>query len=221
MDDRTTTTLEIKTSRNGLPVPVVKGIHLHSIYNPAKEAEAFVQNYEKTLKENNHVLILGLGFGYHIDQIEKSLSEHHEHFNILVLEPNYKIHEGFRRYRAFKNSSITIINTKDVNELFKSEQFINFLRQKPSIIKHDPSFNLDKKFYTSFLKYKAPTNVQSYFESLNDILQMYLTDFENTEVPISNVIDQIKTDRGIRNRFDYGLLAFEALSKNIKEVSHE
>jgi hypothetical protein len=222
MDDRTTT-FEIKTSRNGLPVPVVKGIHLHSVYNPAKEAEAFAEKYHDTLKLNNHVLILGLGFGYHIDQIEKLLSESHEHFNILVLEPNTKIAEGFKTYRAFKNSSITVINNNDVEQLFKSSEFISFLRQKPTIIKHDPSFNIEKKFYTSFLKYKAPTHVQAYVEDLSDVLQMYLADFNDLEKPISEVVEDIKLNRGIRNRFDFGLLAFDALINQNKEseVSHE
>ncbi len=222
MDERTTT-FEIKTSRNGLPVPVVKGIHLHSVYNPAKEAEAFAEKYIDTLKVTNHVLVLGLGFGYHIDQIERLLSENHDHFNILVLEPNTKIAEGFKTYRAFKNSSITVINSSDVEELFKSSEFISFLRQKPAIIKHDPSFNIEKKFYTAFLKYKAPTHVQAYVEDLTDILQMYLTDFESLDKPITDVIEDIKLNRGIRNRFDFGLLAFDALVKGSKEneVSHE
>jgi hypothetical protein len=223
MDDRTTTTLDIKTSRNGLPVPVVKGIHLHSVYNPAKEAEAFAEKYLDTLKTNNHVLILGLGFGYHIDQIEKVLSDNHEHFNILVLEPNKKIVEGFKTFRAFKNTHITIIDHNEVEPLFESSEFINFLRQKPAIIKHDPSFNLEKTFYTKFLKYKAPTEVSQYSNRLSDILQMYLTDFDDLERPITEVISEIKNERGIRNRFDFGLLAFDAIISASKEeqVSHE
>jgi hypothetical protein len=222
MDDRTTTTLDIKTSRNGLPVPVVKGIHLHSVYNPAKEAEAFAEKYVDTIKTNNHVLVLGLGFGYHIDQIEKILSENHEHFNILVLEPNKEIAEGFKTFRAFKNTHITIINHDQVETLFESSEFINFLRQKPAIIKHDPSFNLEKSFYTNFLKYKAPTNVSKYVSSLSDILQMYLTDFDNLEKPITDVISEIKNSRGIKNRFDFGLLAFDALLNSTNDgVSHE
>jgi hypothetical protein len=222
MDDRTTNTLDIKTSRNGLPVPILKGIHLHSVYNPAKEAEAFAEKYKETLKANNYVLVLGLGFGYHIDQIEKILSEYHEHFNILVLEPNKEIADGFKTFRAFKNTHITILNHNKVEPLFESSEFINFLRQKPAIIKHDPSFNLEKTFYTKFLKFKAPTDVAKYVNRLSDILQMYLTDFEDLEKPISEVISEIKQHRGIQNRFDFGLLAFDSLINSSKntEVSH-
>ena len=46
---------EFKVSRNGLTVPVVRGVHLHSIYNPMKEAEAFAQGYEDILEEKNHI----------------------------------------------------------------------------------------------------------------------------------------------------------------------
>ena len=34
---------EIKTSRTEQKIPVVNGVHLHSIYNPFKEAEALIE----------------------------------------------------------------------------------------------------------------------------------------------------------------------------------
>ena len=215
MDDRTTinedNSFNIKVSRNGLPIPIIEGIHLHSVYNPAKEAEAFSEKHKDTLKRNNHILILGLGFGYHIDQVEEFLSQEHEHFNILVLEPNSKIVESFKQHRAFKSSHITILNPNNVNHLFESADFINFLRQKPAIIKHDPSFNLEKVFYTRFLKYKAPKNIENYIEKLSDILQMYLTDFHDLSRPFKSIASEVKEKRGLQNKFDFGILALDAL----------
>ena len=38
-------TIEIKESKTGLPIPVVNGVHLHSSYNPTKEAESFVEKF--------------------------------------------------------------------------------------------------------------------------------------------------------------------------------
>ncbi|MEI8346869.1 MAG: hypothetical protein WCG27_05350, partial [Pseudomonadota bacterium] len=61
-------TFEIKYSKTNHPIPVINGVHLHSVYNPIKEAETFISKQEKILKEKNHILFLGLGFGHHIDQ---------------------------------------------------------------------------------------------------------------------------------------------------------
>ena len=97
---------EFKTSRNGLKVPVIKGIHLHSIYNPIKEAEAFAQGYEDTIKAKNKILILGLGFGYHIEEVAKLLNQYHEKYEVIVLEPNSKLVEEFNGTSRTTNSSI-------------------------------------------------------------------------------------------------------------------
>ena len=43
--------IEVKQSKTNLPVPVINGIHLHSIYNPEREAENFGQNKLSELKK--------------------------------------------------------------------------------------------------------------------------------------------------------------------------
>ena len=57
----------IETAKDGNPVPKVEGFQLHSLYQPAKEgcdqAEKFLLSIDKTDKP---LLVLGLGFGYHI-----------------------------------------------------------------------------------------------------------------------------------------------------------
>ena len=70
--------IEVKKSKVETPVPVVDGIHLHSIYNPAKEAETFIGKYNENLSKQNSVLVLGLGFGYHVWQLESELRKHHQ-----------------------------------------------------------------------------------------------------------------------------------------------
>ena len=56
-------------AKSGHIVPVVDQIYLHSVYDPIKEADDYVQTHEEDLKKNPTVLMLGLGFGYHIFQI--------------------------------------------------------------------------------------------------------------------------------------------------------
>ncbi|CAH8767398.1 motility associated factor glycosyltransferase family protein [Paenibacillus dendritiformis] len=56
-------------SRDGSPnVEVHKNeriVALHSLYNPLREASGWLQSVEGKLNDSNHVLVLGLGLGYH------------------------------------------------------------------------------------------------------------------------------------------------------------
>jgi hypothetical protein len=204
---------ELKTSRNGLTVPVINGIHLHSIYNPIKEAEAFATGFDDTLKENNNILILGLGFGYHVEEIAKKLKAIHESYNIIILESNQELVQEFNKKRNFEDKNIKIFscNPLKVDRLFVDLEFISFLRTKPSIIKHDPSFNLEKTFFTEFLKFKAPTEIGKYFDLLTQPLQEYFLDIKEEGITVKEHINEIKTVKGITHQYDFALLAFESI----------
>ena len=85
MDERNST-ISLEVARNGSPVPTINGIYLHSIYDPEKEADAFVETYERQLTQKNHVLILGLGFGYHVEKISRvSCAQFIRHLKSLFL----------------------------------------------------------------------------------------------------------------------------------------
>lgn len=215
MEDRKNNN-EIKTSRNGLCVPVINGIHLHSIYNPIKEAEAFANGFTETLKKNNSILVLGLGFGYHIDQIANELKALYADYSITVLEPNRWLAESFMEKRGFEDKNIQILCTENIDALFADNEFINFLRLKPSIIKYDPSFTLEKDFYTKFLKFKAPTNIDRYFHMLEPRLQDYFRDHIEEEKTLSQFTEEIKTKTGVNSRLDYLMLALDSIKTNAK-----
>lgn len=203
---------EFKVSRNGLTVPVVRGVHLHSIYNPMKEAEAFAQGYEDVLQEKNHILVLGLGFGYHIEQLAKILNQNHNDYKIIIIEPNRDIVHEFFAKRPFEDTNIQVLSPKTVHGLFEDKEFVEFLRTKPAIIKHDTSFTLEKDFYIQLLKFQAPTHVNKYYHLLNETAQNYFEDFIEEDLTLSDVTEGIKTKYGIRNKFDYALLALEEIA---------
>tara|TARA_Y100000385_G_C13077312_1_gene632063 strand:- start:866 stop:1525 length:660 start_codon:yes stop_codon:yes gene_type:complete len=207
---------EFKVSRNGLTVPVIRGVHLHSIYNPIKEAEAFAEGYVDTLKEKSHILVLGLGFGYHIEQLAKGLNKNHDNYKIVVVEPNREIVKEFFEKRPFEDTSIQIVSPKTVQGLFEDKEFVDFLRSKPAIIKHDTSFAIEKDFYVSLLKYQAPTFINKYYSLLNDEAQAYFGDYIEEDVSLDKVTEDIKTVHGIKNKFDYALLALEEIVNSNK-----
>jgi S-adenosylmethionine synthetase len=55
---------QVVESKSGHKIPKINNIHLHSTYDPRYEAERFVLENEDLLKNNNKVLLLGLGFAY-------------------------------------------------------------------------------------------------------------------------------------------------------------
>ena len=75
--------VKVVTSKSNHLVPKINNIELHSIYDPQKEANALLLKYGDKIKNNKFVLVLGLGFAYHVDQIIIELEKHHNN--------NYKL----------------------------------------------------------------------------------------------------------------------------------
>lgn len=211
---------EMQPSRNGLTVPVINGVYLHSIYNPIKEAEAFARTQEQNLKIKNKVLILGLGFGYHIEEIAKILNSNHKNFEIVILEPNKRLTEDFIDTRNFEDKNIKIVCKDKVKDLFEDINFINFLMQKPCIIKHDTSFILEKEFYTRFLAYKASPDL-FHFKGLLSERARHL--FNSREArTVDDYINDIKNSGHIKDKNEFLLMAFnEVVNRNQKGNQNE
>ncbi len=219
MDERNSN-YELQPSRNGLTVPVINGIYLHSIYNPVKEAEAFVKGHETTLKVKNCVLVLGLGFGYHIEEIAKHLNKNHALYEIIILEPNKKLVDDFLHTRSFEDKNIKIISVAKTKDLFGDWNFISFLMKKPAIIKHDASFIVEKDFYTQFLGYHASTKILGYEGLLTEESRDLVGNHKDYSV--TQVFESIKQGRNDLTRNEFAMLAFEQLiQKKKKDLIHE
>ena len=107
---------EIKVSKTGKPIPVIDGIHLHSAYDPIKEASKFIDGHLKSLRENNNVLVFGLGLGYHLEAIEKSCREiWGNNFQVMVIEPNANTYREFNLIRPVELTNTTIRCHEDIN----------------------------------------------------------------------------------------------------------
>jgi len=63
--------LEILTARSGQPIARIRGTHLHSPYDPEKEARRFVR---QSIKQSNPstILLLGAGLGYLYREVTRS-----------------------------------------------------------------------------------------------------------------------------------------------------
>lgn len=190
--------IQIKYSKNKLPVPQVGSTLLHSNFNPIKEAENLVENHLTTLKNKNHILVLGLGFGYHIDQILHHLQNFHSTYQVVVVEPNKQILNAMTGFRPEILNKITVLCTANPDELYQSENFVKFLMNKPGMIAHPTSLNLYQDFFNKFLSYKADQSLAQIIERLSAQTQLYLKRYSlnsNFEDVIQSVSEKTMLDQ--------------------------
>ena len=202
---------QLVKSKSGLTVPLIDEVYLHSMYSPAKEAEGFAKLHAETLARKKNVIILGLGFGYHIEEVAKILNQNHEDYRIIVIERNEELFNDFNEKRKFEDKRILPILTTDPEYLFLRDDFIEFLLTSPAIIKHDTSFMLNQKFYTDFLQYKASTSI-SQLRRFSQHLDQFVSEAQELDpnLEMADYTAQIKRNKTF-TRQDYLTLAFEEL----------
>lgn len=176
-------TFETVNSRSGHIIPIVNGYHVHSVYNPIKEAKTFIEaNLAKIAGEKNF-LIFGAGFGYHINELISYLqANQRENFKVYVVEPN----ENLRDYCIKNNShpdNVKFLLDCEPSEAFQNYEFVNFLSNKPALLTHQASFNLSKDYFEKFLRFKSSRNVQDIIPHvIDEKFQKALSTFENKTI---------------------------------------
>lgn len=140
-------------------VPVIRGIPLHSLHNPRREAEVFASNHLAHLSKTANVLVLGLGFGYHIEEMSKILRLRHKEGRILVIEAYSELVRLWQSYQ--KNTcKAEVISATNVDELYANKDICKFLLTKPVVIIHHASFESAKSFYQTFLSRRASSHLK-------------------------------------------------------------
>jgi len=152
------TALNIIESKSKDLVPQLGGKPLHSLHNPIREAEVLASNHLAHLSRSPSVLILGLGFGYHIDEIIKILHLKHKTASVAVLEPRADLIRLWESYRQ-KPIGVNVFTAKDIPEIYANQVFCEFLLQKPVVIIHPQSFESAPEFYRSFMSRRASSEL--------------------------------------------------------------
>ena len=208
------TSYEIKKAKTGELVPVVNGVHLHSIYDPTREAETFIKNNRKIIENKEKLLILGLGFGHHIKSTMNEMEKiHGDNFHITIIEPDSKLAQDCLNISEIKvNKNLTILHGISVEDLYQSKFLINYLLHRPGIIAHTASFNLHQEYYKNFLSYTASQTMEKICQNINtEELRNYLESF-STQMKFSQLIHKIKRRPTVENDLDYLLLAFDSMT---------
>ena len=206
---------EVKVSKTEHKVPVVNDVHLHSIYNPIKEATSLVAKNSELLENKNEVLILGLGFGYHVLETISLLKKNWENdFKIIVIEPNEKVYTDYKKYSNIENENLTIYSAQDVTELYMKKEFVDYLLNKPAIISHPASFNLYQNYFKGLLSYKAPRTVDSFSDYLSSPKVLNSISELNPELDLISAIDEALYPKNTDiNNNDHFLMAFNEMVK--------
>ena len=109
--------IQFKESKDGLPVPMVNNIALHSAYYPLKEAERI----NKESDEKKLCIAIGFGAGYHLTGINKeiiAISVSHETLSNVL--------EKIDLSKWFSKDKLRIINEDEIVEYFDFFNYSSF-----------------------------------------------------------------------------------------------
>ena len=159
MDSPTLLTLTESKSKD--LVPILNGKPLHSLHNPLREAEVFASNHLAQLSQRPYVLVLGLGFGYHLEEMAKILRLRHKEGRIVVIEPCKELFRLWSSYRP-NQGNVEVYCAPTAQDLYSERTLCQFLLLKPVVIIHGPSFEAAKSFYQDFLQKRAAVSLSEW-----------------------------------------------------------
>lgn len=210
---------EIKTSRTEQKVPVVNGVHLHSIYNPFKEAESVIEKFKEAFENKSEVLVLGLGFAYHVNAIiEKMNKTHGEKFRVVVIEPNIQVYNDCVDLGLLNKKNVLVYAGYSANELYSDIDLVHFLLRKPTVVAHPTSFNLYQLYFKEFLTFEAPTSIGDTMEFLtNPEVKNYLSTFEQN-LKLGEILHSAIPEKSKFTEMDFAAMALAEITKGAKSL---
>jgi hypothetical protein len=214
--------IEVRESKTGNPVPVVNGVHLHSSYNPTKEAESFVEKFEAVIQENRNILVLGLGFAYHIDRIVYQMKRFWgDDFKIMVIDPLNETEELLREKRNVDYGNNVILHSGlTVGEVYDNRDIVDFLSTKPTVIPHTASFNLFQDYFKALMSFTAKSDLNSISNHIkNTDLKKYILSQETRSY--FELINSVNSKKTKWNKWDYLTLALNSISSPENTTSRE
>jgi hypothetical protein len=159
----------ISMSKNGYRVPLLEKHPLHSLDDPLVEARDLIKQHEDLTLKKNHILVLGMGFAYHIHELKKVLhSQYKNNYTIAVVEPLDITVLNCQKYELIPSSHLLIFSGLEVSELFEHPSFVDFLLKRPGIIAHPQSFAYFKSYYETMLSFKADNCLKKIIRSVKD-----------------------------------------------------
>ena len=137
---RLTENVRINLSKEGLPVPQIAGVSLHSQYHPVREAEQLTRNFKSD--DKSRIIVFGLGFGYHVlPLLQKG--------PVTIIEPLMTV------FKAFMSSVDLTPFIPGVRFRIAETPASLLARYEPeswNIFKHIPSIRIGEAYYQQLEK---------------------------------------------------------------------
>jgi len=216
---------EVKESRTGQKIPVLNGIHLHSIYNPFKEAEGLIENFAKEINKTNNFLVMGLGFAYHINELNQSLARKYgQNYKILIVEPHSQVYQDCLHFDLLNRKNTITFAGYNTDELYSDFDFLNFLLKKPAVLAHPASYNFSLDYFQNMLNFKAPTSIGESTKLISHPkVKSYLLS-QNAEMSIKELATSLNSKKNL-NQLDFMTLALHSMAQKSvlmnKALEHE
>lgn len=153
--------IKLHTTKTKDIVPTINDVPIHSLLNPVREAEVFATNFMSQLSTNPNILILGLGFGYHVEEIERLLRLKHKTYKISVIEGISELARSCQSYRGL-NKAVSVFTSTDPEDLFLNEEFCKFLLKKPTLVMHPVLYRLSENYYRKVLTRRASVDSEKW-----------------------------------------------------------
>ncbi|GMT48350.1 MAG: hypothetical protein IEMM0007_1916 [bacterium] len=126
--------LHILTTRSGMPSVKAGNVTLHSLYNPLKEAESWVEHYREKIEKASLICVFGFGLGYHIQELCKTTD-----VDVVVFVPGVDILKT-----AFELMDLTPVISRI---RFITGDEIPRLKKGFVVLEHKPSVNLNPEYF--------------------------------------------------------------------------
>ena len=211
---------EIKKSKTNLPIPVVNGVHIHSAYDPIKEAKKMIRKDLSEFQRKKNILIFGYGFGYHVREIISFFKEKNvKKFKLIVIEKNEKLLSSALELFPNESNNLKVFCEKEPSNLFKNKDFLNFLINKPVIFAHPPSFSLYDSYFQKILKYKSPNSTSDLIENLEsaDLKSFFERNLDQNS--LNDILNKINNKKSFTDKNEFLMSAFCQISKKPKKDS--
>ncbi len=135
--------LQVLTSKTGIPSLRAGHITLHSIYEPIKEAEKWVEYHRERIERASALVVLGFGLGYHIMELCKLELFKVTEMDLVVFEPRLDILR-------------TALEAVDLTSILSRVRLVTGDETPPvakgfEILEHKPSVTLSRGYFERLL----------------------------------------------------------------------
>lgn len=136
--------MEVVATPTGSPVVRWGGLSLTSLKYPEKDASKWLTQIESQIKDYSHVIVLGLGCGYHIFELIKNFPNK----NIFVVETCSELVDFCEQNFSLEMSQFSLIQTSNINEFVGSARLQKALSKPYAVVEHRPSMQTQPSLYS-------------------------------------------------------------------------